>query len=108
MGAGVSFLEASFTTRCWTTSHWTWAVSVGGLIFVLYAVGIPAVTAFLLFKAHRRDETQDAAALGFLSNGFHDEFYYWECVGMTRKVRVCGSTHTRSCFTDAVATHTYV
>jgi hypothetical protein len=63
-------------------------MGIPGLL--LYAVGIPAMAAGLLWA--KRDQLaaddQTIATLGFLYNGFRSKAFFWETVVMLRKVLV--------------------
>ena len=68
---GPTFLEADFTVECWTSDHLASALSIGGTLILLYALGIPALALSMLLYARRRGGLDKwRPKLGFLFSGF--------------------------------------
>lgn len=61
-------------------------MSSGILTFILFGVGIPAISFILLFmNRHNITERSVRFKYGFLHNGYESSFWFWETVIYARK-----------------------
>jgi len=84
------------------TSHWALDTSIhcanpdhkslmvfGGVLFVLFSVGFPLISAFILVLCRKGSGSRDPQwmtdILGFLYRAYKREFVYWESTVMLRK-----------------------
>jgi len=97
---GVWRLYDDLEEVCWTGDHSTvvFSISIPGL--VLWAFGMPLLGLFLVRRSrmnlaalefhsdpsiYNNLRDRNKLRLGFLTQGFEDEFYYWEIVLLLRK-----------------------
>ena len=80
---GRSFLIGDFAVECYTEGHLKWALTLGlGMCFV-YALGIPLLAMYVLFRIvtpTRAGQEKWKHVFGFLYIGFVEKFHYWEVV----------------------------
>jgi len=81
----VNFLEADFNIVCWSDEHKAWAFTLGFLMLGLYAFGIPAGFAYILYFNHHHVKKHYKRVFNFIYQGYRDDFYYWEVMIMIRK-----------------------
>jgi hypothetical protein len=83
-------LAAELSICCWDTRALAWMYGLGFPGLAVYAFGIPAVTALILWhnKARLNTDARVRTTLGFLFLGFRDGAYYWETVTMARKALI--------------------
>lgn len=67
----------------------SFALTLGLFGILLWALGIPLYSGFLLYK-HKETLQEDATKerFGFLYNGYHRRSYYWEILIQLRKVLI--------------------
>ena len=84
------YLRKDVQLECYTPQHWAFSLLVGLPGVLLYVVGTPVITFFVLYQRRHKltivgpagDETRKT--YGFIYRGY--SIYYWEVVIMTRKV----------------------
>jgi len=87
---GFRFLEADFNIVCFGKRHMQWLLSLGSLMLLFYAFGIPAVSYYMLYRhVHKVSKYKDV--FGFIFEGFKEDCYYWEVVIMIRKLLLLSS-----------------
>ncbi|OQR86302.1 hypothetical protein ACHHYP_10693 [Achlya hypogyna] len=88
-GNTLYFLDPDLDVPCYDSSHWRWMLCVGVPSLVIVTFGIP-LFAFSVLRTHRHQlhDPQVKLQLGFLYDGYKDEYYYWEIWIMMRKVLV--------------------
>ena len=85
-----AYLEADFSVVCWKEQH-TIAVAVASLCILVYVVGIPAMSVYLLYK--RKDRLNDPKTVnlfGSLYLAYERPYWYWEAVEMLKKMVLAG------------------
>jgi hypothetical protein len=93
---GTYYLMQDLSVRCYD-SNWNAAAAVAAICIIVYVIGIPAVTFFLL---HRNKDTildgtaeeQDALKkiYGSLYNQYEGRYYWWEVAEMIKKMLLTG------------------
>jgi hypothetical protein len=79
---GSSFLMVDYSVRCNSTEHLN-VLKLAITIIVLYPVGVPLLYLLLLFSSRR---TALSAHLGFLTDNYHQRFFFWELVETARRL----------------------
>ena len=82
-----SYLKEQLSEECWVGHHLRFALSVGLLGIILWSVGTPLLSFFLLYR--KRSSLNSPAVkerLGFLYNGYSPRAYYWESSITLRKL----------------------
>jgi len=83
---GVSYLVEDFRLICYTPDYNFYAMIGIAMIFV-YPIGIPAFLFYMLYQYRKRlDEPGVRAQLGFLFDGFHHEYWWFEIADMIHKL----------------------
>jgi hypothetical protein len=86
----VEYLLADFSIQCWQPDH-LWAVGAAVLCMLLYCVGIPAGSAYLLYRRKDKLGHADTVSLfGSLYLSYERPFWYWDSVEMTKKMILTG------------------
>ena len=82
------YLRRDLQIVCWQDSHMAWAMTVGLPFLILYAIGIPLASLYVMFKRKHKLHTDKATVskFGFLYLGYSVKTYYWEAIVMLRKV----------------------
>ena len=64
--------------QCWRSSHLSFALTLGLFGIILWTLGIPIYSAYLLRK-NKESLAEDATKekFGFLYNGYNRHSYYW-------------------------------
>ena len=84
------YLRKDVQLQCFTSQHYIFAMCVGLPGVLLYVVGTPAFTLWILYRRrHKLNVTglagqETKGTYGFLYRGY--EIYYWETVIMSRKI----------------------
>merc|ERR1711990_498892 len=73
---------------CWESSHLAWAFTIGIPFLILYALGIPMVSLYVMFKRKHKlhKDLATVSRFGFLYLGYAKHAWYWEAIVMLRKV----------------------
>ena len=93
-GVTYSFLTADFEIDCNDLSAYSSVLTLAGIGFCLYTVGVPVLYGLLLRRvrytliAHR--STPLSEALTFLHRDYEPQYYYWEVVELGRKLFLVG------------------
>ena len=93
-GVEYSFLTADFEIDCNDLSAYSSVLTLAGIGFCLYTVGVPVLYGLLLRRvrhtliAHR--STPLSEALTFLHRDYEPQYYYWEIVELGRKLFLVG------------------
>jgi hypothetical protein len=86
---GELWLKDSLDIECWTGEH-LWAtlfIALPGL--VVWGLGIPTVTLFIMIKIKKQLGKSDASKkFAFLYQGLRPKYFYWEFVILYRKIVV--------------------
>jgi hypothetical protein len=84
------YLMADFSIQCWQPDHY-WAVGAAALCILVYIVGIPAGSVYLLYRRKDKLGHADTVSLfGSLYLAYERPFWYWESVEMTKKMILAG------------------
>lgn len=79
------YLVADFSIKCWQNDH-TLAVSVAALCCVVYVIGIPLGTVYVMYKNKTvLDQERTVKLYGSLYMAYERQFWYWEAVEMIKK-----------------------
>ena len=84
-------LQGSLDTFCFEANHWFWIWRLALPVFALIIMAWP-LASFLKLNHLRRTKVDGLAnsdvvsTLGFLYDGFHLDFWYWEMIVLTRKI----------------------
>jgi hypothetical protein len=86
---GEYWVRGNYDIECWNdkhTSYILWVVIPG---IVIWGILAPAICLAILIQ-HRRNlkDIKIRLKLGFLFNGYNNQFYYWEFLIMYRKVLI--------------------
>ena len=86
---GIKWLMRDLEERCYHGNHLTMVIMVGIPALVLYALGIP-LTSFFMLKHHRHklNTNKYRFRLGLLYSGFREERYWWEMIVSARKLLI--------------------
>jgi hypothetical protein len=82
--SGLSFLIADYNVVCWYRTHLIWTMTLGLFMTFAFAIGVPVAFFYILYY-HQKNVTKYRPVYGFISYGFHEEYYYWEVVIIARK-----------------------
>ena len=87
-----SWLAVDYQISCEADSHFTFMATLGALNVLLYPIGIPLGTLFLLLKNKDEIAAQGPAAdrYDFLVGDYESRYYFWEVAEMFRKVFLTG------------------
>ena len=84
------YLRKDVQLQCFTSQHYIFTMCVGLPGVLIYVVGTPAITLWILYRRrHKLNVTglagqETKGTYGFLYRGY--EIYYWETVIMSRKI----------------------
>jgi hypothetical protein len=83
-----TYLRRDLQIICWQGSHIAWALTVGIPFLILYALGIPLVSLFVMYRRKHKLHTDSSTVsrFGFLYLGYNKSTWYWEAIVMLRKV----------------------
>ena len=91
------YLSKDLTQECWKGDHMEWGVWLAGVSILLYAIGVPFMTWYSLYR-HRKgmfdsthpDYYQINRRFGNLFQQYEPKFWYWEVIEMIRKLLLTG------------------
>lgn len=87
-----SWLAVDYQTSC-DDSRYTTLVSFSTLGVLVYPIGVPAGTLYVLWKSRSQLTDRSSTTFtrySFLVADYLPEFWYWECIEMLRKVILTG------------------
>ena len=77
------YLRRDLQIVCWKSSHLAWALTIGIPFLILYALGIPIVSLYVMFKRKHKlhKDLATVSRFGFLYLGYAEHAWYWEAIG---------------------------
>jgi hypothetical protein len=92
---GASYLHADYALSCDSSSRGAW-VAYGGLMLLVYPVGVTGLYAVLLGKSRERlktkdrDDDQSLAHMRFLFDAYKPKYWFFEIIETVRRLGMTG------------------
>ena len=86
------YLRRDLQIVCWESSHLAWALTIGIPFLILYALGIPMFSLYVMFKRKHKlhKDLATVSRFGFLYLGYAEHAWYWEAIGACSRRRCHG------------------
>ena len=90
-GPTTSYLLYDLSLSCWTGTHMVYTAAIGLPTVILYIIGFPMYTYYILNKnKHRFGDDEIMFRYGVLHAGYRHKVFYWEAMISLRKAALIG------------------
>lgn len=85
---GFSYLKKDTSIKCWDSHHYIFSFSISLTFIFLWAVLMPLVVNYHLFKIRKRfSDPKNLKLYGIFYIGLNDDSFFWEiCIVLIRKL----------------------